>query len=356
VAVYFISDGNHVKIGYTDGVPEDRLRQLQTGNPTPLQIMAVDTRGTVETERQLHQRFAGYRVNGEWFRLVPQIQKYIVSMPTTKTKTRKAKTVSSQLHEGWNELTADHIKALPNVSEKGRKACFDWYDELYRNSLKPSGLVMVSGDPKNHVKTLEGCKDYHDDMVHYIKAIPSYMDDSNTFFIKEKGNFYFEHRPDTRSLAGKLTDIIGKVFGVKGDKLVHAYSTEMYRVYRRWMNFRYYNDRYWAKYCEYVEKVHGKEFVDQEQDAFWCYLDSVIKWAWIDGDMALTRMSVEANKREWVNALLDVGAYSVKHKVENAVGFYCSMGDAISGFYDWCSEWGHTPEYDPKGNLIRIAP
>lgn len=67
--VYFIRAGAFVKIGKESGpVIGARLRDLQTGCPWPMHLVAV-LPGGLERERELHLRFAHLRVrnNGEWF-------------------------------------------------------------------------------------------------------------------------------------------------------------------------------------------------------------------------------------------------------------------------------------------------
>jgi Meiotically up-regulated gene 113 len=54
-----------VKIGITARV-EDRLRDLQTGHPYPLKILAKCP-GDQDQEAALHQRFKNLRITGEWF-------------------------------------------------------------------------------------------------------------------------------------------------------------------------------------------------------------------------------------------------------------------------------------------------
>lgn len=81
--VYFITDGvGHVKIGFAANVGA-RLCELQTGNALPLTVLAT-LKGSCDTERELHQRFAEYRVRGEWFRLAPEVVEYIEAIPNRK--------------------------------------------------------------------------------------------------------------------------------------------------------------------------------------------------------------------------------------------------------------------------------
>lgn len=66
--VYYIAcpETFRLKIGYTAGKPEARLRSLQTGSPTRLSLMAVHP-GTLDDERSLHFHLLDARVHGEWF-------------------------------------------------------------------------------------------------------------------------------------------------------------------------------------------------------------------------------------------------------------------------------------------------
>lgn len=69
-AVYFAQCGEEgpVKIGWTAGPVEARLRQLQVGSPEELRLLGtLHTEDAAELERELHGRFASYRVRGEWY-------------------------------------------------------------------------------------------------------------------------------------------------------------------------------------------------------------------------------------------------------------------------------------------------
>jgi hypothetical protein len=68
--VYAIGDGFCVKVGRSAGHPMARLRDLQTGNPRRLTLVAYTS---TLTERQAHRRLARWRVAGEWFRPAPQL-------------------------------------------------------------------------------------------------------------------------------------------------------------------------------------------------------------------------------------------------------------------------------------------
>lgn len=78
MTIYFIRDGDNVKIGYTSRKPQERLKQLQTGNPTKLKLIG-SMRGTQKKEAELHRMFKNYHVRGEWFVLSSEIERYIVT-------------------------------------------------------------------------------------------------------------------------------------------------------------------------------------------------------------------------------------------------------------------------------------
>lgn len=63
--VYVVGFGPYVKIGITTNV-DIRLAGLQT--PEPVKLYAL-LEGWAKEEKALHQRFAEYRLQGEWFLL-----------------------------------------------------------------------------------------------------------------------------------------------------------------------------------------------------------------------------------------------------------------------------------------------
>lgn len=75
--VYFIQCNDDVKIGYSADVKQ-RLRALQTGNPTMLTLLAT-MKGDRTTEAYLHNIFASDRIQGEWFRLSQHIHDFMVT-------------------------------------------------------------------------------------------------------------------------------------------------------------------------------------------------------------------------------------------------------------------------------------
>lgn len=66
-SVYFIHDvfNDTLKIGHS-GDPGKRLRQLQTGNPSPLKLIGI-VAARREIEQAIHDLFGGSSLEGEWF-------------------------------------------------------------------------------------------------------------------------------------------------------------------------------------------------------------------------------------------------------------------------------------------------
>lgn len=64
--IYFVTDGEYLKIGYTDNDVESRISALQIGNARKLKLIGVID-GNRDDEATLHYVFRGLRVSGEWF-------------------------------------------------------------------------------------------------------------------------------------------------------------------------------------------------------------------------------------------------------------------------------------------------
>jgi len=79
--IYFISDGDYVKIGKADDLTE-RLVTITTHNPRDIKILAtikVGKNNIFKEERLAHEFFENYRIKGEWFSkdILPLLPDYI---------------------------------------------------------------------------------------------------------------------------------------------------------------------------------------------------------------------------------------------------------------------------------------
>lgn len=73
--VYFISDSENIKIGYTTR-PAKRVTNLQSTNSKTLKILAV-FRAPRAVEGYLHFIFRERHVRGEWFEDAPEIHSFL---------------------------------------------------------------------------------------------------------------------------------------------------------------------------------------------------------------------------------------------------------------------------------------
>lgn len=73
--IYYLSDGDHVKIGFTTNWSE-REKKYRTHTPRPLTLLAIRP-GTHQEETRLHHEFRRYRANGEWFYPGPELVEHI---------------------------------------------------------------------------------------------------------------------------------------------------------------------------------------------------------------------------------------------------------------------------------------
>lgn len=74
--VYFVSDGEYVKVGMTNKI-ESRFSALQTSNARKLELLfyipLVAKEACCHVERMFHQAYSDYRVNGEWFDILKKL-------------------------------------------------------------------------------------------------------------------------------------------------------------------------------------------------------------------------------------------------------------------------------------------
>jgi hypothetical protein len=68
-----------VKIGYSAKEPRNRVKSLQTANPTELRLLSL-VRGSRRDEQKYHRQFAHLRVRGEWFRDEPELREHFGEM------------------------------------------------------------------------------------------------------------------------------------------------------------------------------------------------------------------------------------------------------------------------------------
>jgi DNA-binding CsgD family transcriptional regulator len=100
--IYFVSDGEYVKIGFTED--EDvtkRLKSLQTGNARELKIVGT-IEGGYDTEVVLHRVFSTLRVRGEWFDLRSEAQER-ETLAMEKEVTERQRAILDMLRAGQTQ-------------------------------------------------------------------------------------------------------------------------------------------------------------------------------------------------------------------------------------------------------------
>lgn len=74
--VYFLSNGIHVKIGYTRRKDiNKRIKELSTGSSSPLYLLGVIKDGDLNLEKKLHKNFRV--INLEWHEGSEELVSYI---------------------------------------------------------------------------------------------------------------------------------------------------------------------------------------------------------------------------------------------------------------------------------------
>lgn len=81
--IYFIQSEQTkaIKIGYTTGEVRNRVSSLQTAHPCKLHLLATMP-GDLQYEKLLHMRFAEHRLEGEWFKVHPDLVEFIATLTT----------------------------------------------------------------------------------------------------------------------------------------------------------------------------------------------------------------------------------------------------------------------------------
>jgi len=131
--IYFISDGDHVKIGFTKRNPEERLAELQTANPKSLRLIHV-THGNSEKVQGIYQKFKHLRLKGEWFKLNEEMQNFIYLL---RSNSKDYSHFESFLNM-WFQLTpkARIKKFLTNITQCAEQAYRRGYHDGFKCCLE----------------------------------------------------------------------------------------------------------------------------------------------------------------------------------------------------------------------------
>lgn len=88
--VYFILDRemDRVKIGYTRRDPNKRLKQLQTGSSSELELLYYVEANGFNTERFYHKLFSNSKIIGEWYQYNYHMKQVIMNSKYLKENKR----------------------------------------------------------------------------------------------------------------------------------------------------------------------------------------------------------------------------------------------------------------------------
>lgn len=76
--IYFITNKENIKIGFTSVNPQKRLKQLNAGSDKQLYLLGYQF-GSMDDEKELHARFQKFRIrdNAEWFKPSDELVDFI---------------------------------------------------------------------------------------------------------------------------------------------------------------------------------------------------------------------------------------------------------------------------------------
>lgn len=137
MSVYFITarDVDLVKIGCAYD-PVARFNHLRTSSPIDLALEGAIA-GGFEKERELHERYAKWRVRGEWFTITPSIEREI------DASTRPAKFTWAAVRV-WIKMLADEEEAQrPNPPVPPHLAMPPHTQERMEESARRSRLTTL---------------------------------------------------------------------------------------------------------------------------------------------------------------------------------------------------------------------
>lgn len=124
MTVYMIGsdEHRHVKLGYTSGVVEKRLKGLRTGSPVALRVL-WQCDGDQQLERRLHRAFKGQRRSGEWFDLgdspVQAVLAALSDLPDDPPRKPSRKEAQARRQEALLSDPSMHWELESRLNDKG---------------------------------------------------------------------------------------------------------------------------------------------------------------------------------------------------------------------------------------------
>lgn len=134
---YFIALGDHVKIGKSGDVAS-RFKSFSTGSPHPLTILLALNGNR---ERELHQKFHDDHIRGEWFKLSPQIYKFVADCLRLRT-------------------IAQDLASIERVINNRKGSCSLFFRWLLQQTTRDDVIGDLARDAKSDVEFPRQAIDY----------------------------------------------------------------------------------------------------------------------------------------------------------------------------------------------------
>lgn len=132
--VYFITmePDEFVKVGWSLNNPVGRMRELQTGCPEALRLMAY-TPGSLEDEKRLHRTFAELRYRGEWFFLQHKLRDLVQYLSDNYPKETESVAARQTFENAvWDVIiTGYDYPHLPDVEAYRRSGDGSLWEYMY---------------------------------------------------------------------------------------------------------------------------------------------------------------------------------------------------------------------------------
>lgn len=166
VYVIHATGTNRIKLGFSIR-PQERLAQLQTGSPFPLQILACWP-SSQEQEQQLHRHFAEFRCVGEWFEVPPFCGLKIYELAAKGGATGSVQAISSAVLEGKRRYRKS---GLPSVEAcKGSVGTWNIRLRWYQRQGNPVRYCCTISNAEYEFQRTTRWKEYKQEIIERYAA------------------------------------------------------------------------------------------------------------------------------------------------------------------------------------------
>ena len=342
MTIYFISDGEFIKIGYTDRDVESRLKSLQTGNPKKL-VLLGQMDGNESKEAELHEQFKALRANGEWFKSSSVLIRYIKSIggvAPSKGKASKSIDKSTKTKVGqWLALDKDLLAKLLAQdklnSPQGLDKANHWFKSVDWSHQRASNLVLRNFHSSN----------YNDTQKWLSQAASCQFE---TFVWEERGLHYLWTGQNSIGDVQLVIDSLSEIFNIDQRSLRYENSSKWYRAYKKYFNPYLGGEEVWARFKDYALKNYESRFINEDNDAFLDFVSHVIAWSYLEElkpNSFAPYLRLTAEDAVKYSNLTMLGWLShcqkrVKHWPYSSQ--YVSLGDFLEAAYSWGQDYGRS--------------